>query len=149
MRKAIAFLFFLILTVAPLSKAAGVDDRFDPWTAPYNSRAEIRLEGTIEGVGIEPTPFGHWVYFTVVREREWFKVYLGPRDFVMGRRLLPFLDSHVTITGVVYDARRRVVIARIVRVAGEVIILRDADGVPRWESGKPGAPSEDTIDVCD
>ena len=143
MRNNIVSLFFTLLAVVPFLGAARMDDRVDPWTAPYDKRAEIRLEGMIKGVGIEPTPLGHWTYITVAREDEWFKVYLGPRDFVMQYRLLPLLDTKVTITGTLFEERRRILIARVLRVPDAVIILRDRDGTPRWD--KPGPVEMDPV----
>jgi hypothetical protein len=143
MRTEVMFLFFVALTVVPFSATAVADDLFDLWTAPYENRAEIRFEGTVKGVGIEPTRFGYWTYLTVAREDGWFKVYLGPRDFTLRHPLISLLEEKAVITGTLFDEGRRIMIARVLRIGDAVIILRNRDGTPRWD--KPGPVEMDPI----
>ncbi len=105
----------------------------------YNVDKEIRLDGTIQKIIMEPrykdtAPF----LIVILEEKDTKKIYhveISPvwffdHDFYQGENL--------AVTGSLYISNENTlnVIAREVRSRGEILILRDKHGFPNWQGGK-------------
>ncbi len=105
----------------------------------YNVDKEIRLEGTIQKIIMEPrykdtAPF----LVVILEEKNTKKIYhveISPvwffdHDFYQGENL--------AVTGSLYISGENSlnVIAREVQSRGEILILRDKHGFPNWQGGK-------------
>lgn len=105
----------------------------------YNIDTEIRVEGTIQEIIMEPrykdtSPF----LVVLLEEKKTQKIYqveISPvwffdRDFYKGESL--------TVKGSLYssDGKSLNIIAREVQARGETLFLRDKHGFPNWRGGK-------------
>ena len=117
----------------------------------YNINAERVFEGVIESKGHIIEGF---MYFPVKTRQGLLEVQVGPGEFFRLKNFDLVPGDNVRILGQrVVIGDRPIVLAREIRCARGVLILRDDDGVPVWESEptmqmdpeRPQLPD----DVCD
>jgi sporulation protein YlmC with PRC-barrel domain len=102
------------------------------------------LTGTIETVGMfRPSPRATVGLSLRVRTTTGtiVMVQAGPLPY-MNRQSVAFRPGdHITITGAAADVGwNRVFIASDIRRGGDVVILRNPDGTPKWSAGESGQP---------
>lgn len=105
----------------------------------YNVDSEIKIEGTIQKIIMEPRYKNTSPFMIVILERKntnqnyqveispvWFYEY----DLHKGENLM--------VTGSLYATEENSlnIIAREVRFRGEILVLRDKHGFPNWRGGK-------------
>jgi hypothetical protein len=103
----------------------------------------VTVRGTVQevkqvtgGMGMRNVTGTHAVLRT---DQETIEIHLGPSTFIAGQKLvlrngddIEVIGSRVTVAGA--DA----ILAREVRKGGQAVILRDAQGIPKWSRG-PGS----------
>ncbi len=105
----------------------------------YNVDAEVRVEGTIQKIVMEPRYKDTSPFLIVLLEekntQKLYQVEISPvwffdHDFHKG--------EHLVVTGSLYssDEHSQNIIAREVLCQGETLVLRDKHGFPNWSGGK-------------
>jgi hypothetical protein len=132
MRKAVLILLAIWL-LAPPSSSGQETEHF------YNVDKEIRIEGKIQRIVMEPRYKDTSPFLIVhLEEKDTKKIYtveISPawffdQDFHQG--------EYLTVTGSLTSSEEAGlnVIAREVQCKGETLILRDKHGFPTWRGGK-------------
>jgi hypothetical protein len=133
MRKKRALLIGMILLVVPVSSFGQKTENF------YNVDQEIRVEGKIQKIAMEPRYKDKSPFLIITLEekntKKIFTVEMSPagffeRDFYKGEILI--VSGSLTSTGEIENS----MIAREVQSRGETFILRDKHGFPTWRGGK-------------
>ncbi len=105
----------------------------------YNVDKEIRIEGTIQKIIMEPRYKNTAPFLVIVLERkktkQIYQIEISPvrffdYDFHKGENL--------GVTGSLYTTgqNNQNIIAREIRFRGESLLLRDKHGFPNWRGGK-------------
>jgi hypothetical protein len=141
------FVFALLLLMAGVMVLGAAQDERTPL---YNLSNERVFQGVIESKGHIVEGF---MYFPVRTRQGMIEVQAGPGEFLRLKNFDLVPGDNVRILGEkVVIGDRQIVLPREIRCARGVLIVRDDDGVPIWES-KPTQmdPERPPIsdDVCD
>lgn len=128
--------FFSFLLILALSHSVAFSQKPQHF---YNVDKEIKIEGTIQKIIMElrykdASPF-LIVILDEKNSRETYRVEISPKRFFD-------YDLHkgenLKVTGSLYMTGDKSlnIIAREVRIRGEILILRDKHGFPNWRGGK-------------
>jgi hypothetical protein len=107
----------------------------------YNPATEVTVTGTIEAVNqiaCPNCPLGRTgTHLTVKTATETLDVHLGPSDFVAESKFALAEGDRIEITGSRVQAKGKdALIAREVKKDGNILTLRNAQGIPRWSKGR-------------
>lgn len=112
----------------------------------YDSKALVTIHGTITSLQ-EVTPMrgmGAGVHLLLKADAETLDVHLGPVWYLEAQDAdLKVGDAIVVRGSRVQIDQRPALIAVEIKRGDDVLVLRDADGVPRWAGwrrGRPGVP---------
>lgn len=133
MKRAGKVLWFIILLLASFPAFGQKTEHF------YNVDKEIRIEGKIQKIVMEPrykdTASFLIVYLEEKDTKKLYTVEISPvwffdQDFHQG--------EHLTVTGSLTSSGENGLnlIAREVQMRGDTLILRDKHGFPTWRGGK-------------
>jgi hypothetical protein len=103
--------------------------------ARYNVAAETMWEGVVASQGHVVNGL---VFFPLSTEDGMMEVEIGPRDFVARSGFNLKTGEMVTVIGApAIEDGRDVVLAREVRTMRAVLVVRDRNGLPRWNAARP------------
>lgn len=131
----LASTFLLTLMTMPLlAQGSG------PGTATrqYDAKTEVTVKGTIEDVQ-QQTGKGGWkgTHLILKTESASVDVHVGPSSYIEQKQFvfapgdtIKVVGSKVTITG------HEAVVAREITKDGKTLVLRNAQGVPKWSGGQ-------------
>ncbi len=107
----------------------------DPYGRTYNPKTVETLSGEV--VNVEKfTPgrgMSYGVHFTFKTDKETIPVHLGPSWYVEKQPLTVAQGDKVEVTGsrITYQGQPAIIAAEV-KKGGQVLKLRDANGVPAW-----------------
>jgi hypothetical protein len=123
------FLSVLIAASLPVISAFALDG------ARYNVMAERMFEGIVASPG---HVVDGMVFFPLRTEDRLIEVELGPKNFVGKSGFNLKVGEMVSVIGALADmGGQEVVLAREVRTMRAVLIVRDRNGYPMWDSTRP------------
>ena len=106
----------------------------------YNPATEVRETGTVQGVR-EALGYRGWpgTHILLKTDKEDLDVHLGPTAFVTQSGFTFAKGDHIEVLG----SRVRVgatdaLLAREVQKDGKTLVLRDANGIPKWSRSRQG-----------
>lgn len=136
MRKFISLLILTLLLPAGIAWSQAGPGPKGPaaYGRMYNPATVETVTGEV--VSVDRVAWGRraqGVHLTLKTGQETLTVHLGPSWFVDQQPVKLAKGDHVEITGSRVDFQGgKVLIAREVKKGGQVLTLRDAQGVPRW-----------------
>ena len=139
MKKIFLFCIFVVIAVIFLSAIAvgamvKADDDRDS-LPKYDVEAERTFEGAILSKGHEVDGL---VYVPIRMRDEILEIQIGPREFIEHSRFTLKIGELVTVVGMpVVMKNREVVLAREVRKMNSVLVVRDYNGQPMWQTNRP------------
>ena len=107
----------------------------DPYSRMYNPKTVETLSGEV--VSVEKFTSGakmsYGVHFTLKTDKETIAVHLGPSWYVEKQPVSIAQGDKVEVTGsrITYQGQPAIIAAEV-RKGGQVLKLRDANGVPAW-----------------
>ncbi len=127
------------LTLA-LSLAASATMLAQSGSVPYDRSAEIAVTGTILHLVSLPGPDGVGVHMDLQTPTGLLNVHVAPAMFIGASNFWFFADETITVIGspVMLDGNRAF-IAKAVQKGSTVLVLRTAEGLPKWTPGNDGA----------
>jgi hypothetical protein len=107
----------------------------DPYSQMYNPKTVETLSGEVVSVA-KFTPgrkMSYGVHFTLKTDKETIPVHLGPSWYMEKQAVTIAPGDKVEVTGsrITYQGQPAIV-AQEVKKGGQVLKLRDANGVPAW-----------------
>src|SRR5215470_4787209 len=127
------FVAAAVLFVAVAADSSDPRDRRD--ITGYNVLTERVFEGAVEG---KLYMIERIVYFPLRTGESVVQVQVGPKDFVERHNFKIKTGDMMTVTGMpIVMSGRDVVLAREIRSTNGVLTVRDALGLPLWESDAP------------
>ncbi len=106
----------------------------------YNPATEVRETGTVEDVR-EATGYRGWsgIHLLLKTEKEDLDVHLGPKAYLAESGFTFTKGDYIEVLGSrVRLGATDALLAREVLKDGKTLVLRDANGVPKWSRGRPG-----------
>jgi hypothetical protein len=104
----------------------------------YDPKAEITIQGTVEEV-TQHTGVRGWkgTHLALKSGAETFDVHLGPSEFLADRGVTFEKGDRIEVIGskVKYGGSDAL-IAREVKKADQMLVLRDAQGIPKWSRSR-------------
>lgn len=113
---------------------------------PYDQNTETTIKGTVEQVRTAYLPGGGAssqarqefrgpIYLNLKADSGTFRVFLGPSSFLESKNFKFAKGDQIEVTGSRLQ-NNNVIIAREVKRGDQVLILRDAHGIPQWSGGR-------------
>ena len=139
MKKIFLFCIFVAIAVILLSAiAVGAMARADDGRdrlPKYDVEAERTFEGAILSKGHEVEGL---VYVPIRMMDEILEIQVGPRQFIEHSGFTLKIGEMVTVVGMPAVVKNReVVLAREVRTMNSVLVVRDYNGQPMWQTDRP------------
>ena len=100
----------------------------------YNPSTETTVKGTVQQViTISPGPGREGIHLDLKTESGIFDVHVGPAAYLAAKKFKIAKGDHVNVIGskVSFEGHDAI-IARELKKGGNVLILRDAQGIPQW-----------------
>ena len=110
------------------------------WGRHYNPATEVRVKGTVEEVRqVGRYGGGSGTHIILKTEKEKIEVHLGPTAFVTQSGFTFAKGDQIEVVG----SRTKlgdgdVLLAREVQKDSKTLVLRDANGIPRWSRARRG-----------
>ncbi len=104
----------------------------------YDPKTEVTIEGTIQDVR-QQTGKGDWkgTHLILKTESAGVDVHVGPSSYIERKQFafapgetIKVVGSKVTIAG------QEAVLAREITKDGKTLVLRNAEGIPKWSGGR-------------
>ena len=110
------------------------------WASHYNPATEVRLKGTVQQVQqVGRYGGGSGTHIILKTEKENLEVHLGPTVFVTLSGFTFASGDHIEVVGSrVKFGDADVLLAREVQKDGKSLVLRDANGIPKWSRSRRG-----------
>ena len=110
------------------------------WARHYNPATEVRVKGTVEEVRqVGRYGGGPGTHIILRTEKENLEVHLGPTAFVTLSGFTFASGDHIEVVGSrVKFGDADVLLAREVQKDGKTLVLRDANGIPKWSRARRG-----------
>lgn len=126
------------LTLA-LSLAASATMFAQSGSAIYDRSAEVSVTGTILHVVSLPGPDGVGVHMDLQTPKGMLNVHVAPATFIGAGNFWFYADETITVIGspVMIDGNNAF-IAKAVQKGSAVLVLRTAEGAPKWTPGIEG-----------
>jgi hypothetical protein len=104
----------------------------------YNPANETTVNGTVEEVKIVTGRRGwNGTHLTLKAENKTFDVHLGPTSFLKEQGFNLAKGDEIEVTGATTESGgSEALIAREVKKGGKTLVLRDAQGIPKWSGGR-------------
>lgn len=104
------------------------------WARHYNPATEVRVKGTVQEVRqVGRYGGGPGAHIILKTEKENLEVHLGPTAFVTLSGFTFASGDHIEVVGSrVKFGDADVLLAREVQKDGKTLVLRDANGIPKW-----------------
>jgi hypothetical protein len=130
---ALALMGLLVVPFAYAQRGTGPGQR----ARIYNPANETKVKGTVEEVKTVTGRRGwNGTHLTLKTADKTFDVHLGPGAFLKQKGFKVAKGDQIEVTGATAEfGGSETLIAREVRRGGETIVLRDAQGVPKWSRG--------------
>ncbi|MGA8185625.1 MAG: DNA-binding protein [Terriglobia bacterium] len=130
----LALFALLVLPFAYAQQGPGPGQR----ARMYNPANETTVKGTVEEV---KTVTGRraWsaTHLTLKTGDKTFNVHLGPSSFLKEKGFNIAKGDQIEVTGATAEFRgSQALIAREVKKGSETLVLRDAQGIPKWSRGR-------------
>lgn len=106
----------------------------------YNPATEVRETGTVEDVR-EVTGNRGWsgTHILLKTDKEDLDVHLGPTEFLARSGFTFAKGDHIEVLGSrVNVGATDALLAREVQKDGKTLVLRDANGIPKWSRARRG-----------
>jgi hypothetical protein len=126
----------LLATLPALAQGPGRHGR----AHHYNPATEVRETGTVEDVR-EVTGYRGWpgTHILLKTDKEDLDVHLGPTAFVTQSGFTFAKGDRIEVLGSrVKVGATDALLAREIKKDGKTLVLRDANGIPKWSRGRPG-----------
>lgn len=105
----------------------------------YNPATETTVKGTIEQVRQVNGRKGWWTgtHLTLKTAKETLDVHIGPSWFLAEKKFSVAKGEQIEVTGskIKYQGADAI-IAREVKKGKQVLVLRNAQGIPEWSGGR-------------
>ena len=112
----------------------------------YNPNTETTVKGTVQKVDTALLPgggfsqqaqgkFGGPIYLDLKADSGMLKVVLGPSPFVESKGFKFVHGDQIEVTGSKFQ-NGDTIIAREIKRGDQVLVLRNAQGIPEWSSGQ-------------
>ena len=110
------------------------------WARHYNPATEVRVKGTVQKVPQVGRYGGGPSTFIILKtEKENLEVHLGPTAFVTLSGFAFAKGDQIEVVGSrVKFGDADVLLAREVQKDGKTLVLRDANGIPKWSRARRG-----------
>ena len=110
------------------------------WARHYNPATEVRTKGTVEEVRQAGRyGSGSGTHIILKTEKENLEVHVGPTAFVTQSGFTFAKGDQVEVVGSrVRFGDADVLLAREVHKEGKTLVVRDANGVPKWSRARRG-----------
>lgn len=119
--------------------------KYDPATVENLQGEVVEVKRVVPKMPMMAKRFGHGIHVMLKTDKETIEVHLGPAPYVekqdvkiAAKDRLEVKGSRVTVDG------KQVILAEQVKKGDKVLVLREADGTPRWRGemghGGPGGP---------
>lgn len=110
----------------------------------YDRAAEKTISGTIKAVVSYPAPDGSvGVHFDLKTADGLISVHVGPAMYIGQQNFWFYADDQLEIVGTRVETDGNMAVwAKAVQKGNDMLVLRGADGLPKWK------PSEDGIEGC-
>ena len=107
-------------------------------TRMYNPANEATVKGTVEKVKTVTGRHGwNGTHLTLKAENKTFDVHLGPASFLKEQGFSLAKGDEIEVTGATTESGgSEALIAREVKKGGKTLVLRDAQGIPKWSGGR-------------
>jgi DNA/RNA endonuclease YhcR with UshA esterase domain len=104
----------------------------------YNPANETTVKGTVEEVKTVTGRHGwNGTHLTLKAENKTFDVHLGPASFLKEQGFSLAKGDEIEVTGATTESGgSEALIAREVKKGGKTLVLRDAQGIPKWSGGR-------------
>jgi hypothetical protein len=110
--------------------------------AKYDPKTEVTIQATVEEAK-QVTGKQGWngTHLVVKTETETFDVHVGPSAYVTKQQFLFAKGDTIEVTGSKTTLHGTdVLLAREIRKDGKSLVLRDAQGFPKWAGGRRDQP---------
>ena len=112
----------------------------------YDQNTETTIKGTVEEVKTAYLPgggasaqarqeFGGPIYLNLKTDSGTLRVYVGPSSFLESKNFKFAKGDQIEVTGSKLP-NRDAIIAREVKRGDQVLVLRNAQGIPQWSGGR-------------
>jgi hypothetical protein len=124
----------LVLTFAYAQRGPGPGQR----VRIYNPANETTVKGTVEEVKTVTGRHGwNGTHLTLKTADKTFDVHLGPAPFLKEKGFNFAKGDQIEVTGATAEfGGSEALLAREVKKGGETLVLRDAQGIPKWSRGR-------------
>jgi hypothetical protein len=131
----LALMALLVLPFAYAQRGPGPGQR----ARMYNPTNETTVKGTIEEVKTVTGRHGwNGTHLTLKTADKTFDVHLGPSAFLKEKGFRFEKGDEIEVTGATTKVKgSEALIAREVKKGTETLVLRDAQGIPKWSRGSP------------
>jgi DNA/RNA endonuclease YhcR with UshA esterase domain len=104
----------------------------------YNPSTETTVKGTVEQVKTVTGRHGwNGTHLTLKTEDKTFDVHLGPSSFLKEKDFNLEKGDQIQVTGSTAEVGgTEALIAREVKKGDKTLVLRDAQGIPKWSQGR-------------
>ncbi|HEY2487200.1 MAG TPA: hypothetical protein VGI36_18810 [Candidatus Binataceae bacterium] len=145
--KAIFNLYLLLVVVVMTGQPGSVALCQEQGSAHlYNQGTETTIKGTVEEVKTAYLPgggasaqaqgqFSGPIYLNLKADSGTFRVYLGPSSFLESKSFKFAKGDQIEVTGSKLP-NGDAIIAREVKRGDQVLVLRNAQGIPQWAEGR-------------
>ena len=129
----IALVGLLVLPFAYAQRGPGPGQR----AGMYNVENETTVKGAVEEVKTVTGRRGwNGTHLTLKTADKIFDVHVGPSRFLKEKGFNIVKGDEIEVTGATAQVRgSEVLIAREIKKGGETVVLRDAQGIPKWSRG--------------
>lgn len=125
-----------LLAAPALAQGPGPHGR----THHYDPATEVRVKGTVEDVRqVADRSGGSGTHIILKTDKENLEVHLGPTAFVSKSEITFAKGDSIEVLGSrVKYGDADALLAREVQKDGKTLVLRDANGIPKWSRGRRG-----------
>lgn len=129
----LALIGLLVLPAAWAQRGPGPGQR----ARIYNPANEVTVKGTVEEIKTVTGRRGwNGTHLTLKTEDKTFEVHIGPSSFLKEKEFNFAKGDQIEVTGATAKVRgSEALIAREVTKGGKTLVLRDAQGIPKWSRG--------------
>jgi hypothetical protein len=132
----------LILSLLIATIGIGAQAQMEPGpgkhTSNYDPKTEVTISGTVDRVTQETGHQG-WqgTHLFVKTDKGAIEVHVGPADYIASQQFSFAAGDVVEVTGSKLQMQDMdVLLAREIKKEGKTLVLRNAQGVPKWSRGR-------------
>jgi len=104
----------------------------------YDPKTEVTMSGTVDRVTQESGQRGwHGTHLFLKTNTGTIEVHVGPTDYIASQQFSFATGDVVEVTGSKIKTQdQEALIAREIKKAGKTLVLRNAQGIPKWSKGR-------------